>query len=134
MKAVLVGMVLSVLVGTQEPAMSITDGERDLLAAVVYSEANTEDLEGKRFVVDTILNRVVDDRFPDSVTAVVFQPYQYWTKGLPKNYEMIPAECYEAVDLELEWRANSEILYFRTGNYHSFGTPVFQYGAHYFSK
>lgn len=119
---------------TTEPARTLTEGERDLLAAIVYAEANTEPLEGKRYMVDTVLNRVDDDRFPDSVTAVIFQPNQYWTRGLPKTYESIPEECYEAVDMELAEQLNTEVLYFRTGHYHNFGTAVAQVGNHFFSK
>ena len=133
-KRVLLVLMMVMFIPLPVRAVEVTDGERDLLAALVFSEANTEDLDGKRYVVDTVLNRVEDDRFPDSISAVVFQPSQYYTKGFPKTFEQIPVECYEAVDLEMGYRANSEILYFRTGTYHSFGTPVFQYGAHYFSK
>lgn len=105
--------------------------ERELLAAIVYAEANTEDLIGKRLVIDTIMNRVNDPRFPDTIWGVIYQPYQYWTAGMPYDTSIIPAECYEAVDAD---PIDNEILYFRTGYYHSFGTPVVRYGAHYFSK
>lgn len=112
----------------------ITDGERDLLAAIVYAEANGQDVEGMRYVVDVILNRVDSDKFPGDITGVIFQKGQFWTKGLPAKFSDIPAECYEAVDLAIEETLNTEILYFRNNHYHSFGTPVFEYANHYFSK
>jgi len=115
-------------------AREITDGERDLLAAIVFAEARSEDLEGKRYVVDVVLNRVDDPRFPADITGVIFQPYQFWTKGLPSKFSDIPAECYEAVDLSLTEQLNTEILYFRNNHYHSFGTPVMSHNNHYFSK
>ena len=113
---------------------SITDGERDLLAAIVFAEAGSEDLEGKRYVVDVVLNRVDDPRFPEDITGVIFQPYQFWTKGLPSKFSDIPDECYEAVDLSMTEQLNTEILYFRNNHYHSFGTPVMSHNNHYFSK
>lgn len=115
-------------------AREITDGERDLMAAIVFAEAGSEDLEGKRYVVDVVLNRVDDPRFPEDITGVIFQPYQFWTKGLPSKFSDIPAECYEAVDLSLTEQLNTEILFFRNNHYHSFGTPVMSHNNHYFSK
>ena len=112
----------------------ITDGERDLLAGIVFAEAGNQDLDGKRYVVDVVLNRVDSDRFPNDIVGVIFQKHQFWTRGLPKTFEEIPEECYTAVDMELEEQLNTEILFFRARYYHSFGTPVLQHGSHYFSK
>lgn len=124
-----VGIIIaSLVIMTAAP---ITETERDALAGIVYAEANTEDMTGKQLVAATVLNRVEDERFPDSIEEVIYQPYQYWTKGIPSE---IPQACYDAVDSEIEARTNTEVLYFRTGRYHSFGTPVLQHGAHYFSK
>lgn len=111
----------------------ITDGERDVLAAIVWAEAGNQDLDGKRLVVDVVLNRVDDERFPDDIVSVVFQKYQFWTKGMPRKLDGLD-ECYQAVDMELEGQLNTEVLYFRTRYYHSFGTPVLNHGDHYFSK
>ena len=122
---------------TEEPISTIreiTEGERDLLAGIVFAEAKGEDLEGKRYVVDVVLNRVDSEKFPNDIVGVIFQKNQFWTRGLPKTFDEIPAECYEAVDLELEEQLNTEILYFRNKRYHSFGTPVLNHGGHYFSK
>lgn len=121
----------------EEPAADIreiTEGERDLMAAIVYAEAGNQDLDGKRYVASTVLNRVDSDKFPNDITSVIFQPYQFWTKGFPKNFSDIPEECYQAVDLECIEQINTEVLYFRASRYHSFGTPVLQHGNHFFSK
>ena len=112
----------------------ITQAERYLLAAIVYAEANTESLLGKQYVVDVILNRVDDPRFPNCIAQVIYEPYQFWTKGMPTDYDSIPSDIYLAIDLELDCQTDTEVLYFRTGHYHSFGTPLFQCGSHWFSK
>ena len=51
--------------------------EIDLLARVVYAEARGEGIEGMLAVADVILNRLKDDRFPDSIEDVIFQKGQF---------------------------------------------------------
>lgn len=112
----------------------ITEAERFLLAAIVYAEANTESFLGKQYVIDVIFNRVDDPRFPNYIAGVIYQKNQFWTAGMPTDYSSIPDDIYRAIDMECEFQSNTEVLYFRTGRYHSFGTPMFQCGSHYFSK
>lgn len=119
---------------TTESRRHITEAERYLLAAIVYAEANTESLLGKQYVVDVVLNRVDNPKFPNYIAGVIYEQNQFWTKGMPTDYDSIPADVYLAIDLELDCQTNTEVLYFRTGNFHSFGTPLFQCGNHYFSK
>lgn len=127
-------IVLSTPMVEQVEIREITDGERDLLAAIVFAEAGNQDLDGMRYVVDVVLNRVDDSRFPNDITQVIFQPGQFWTAGIHGRISDIPEECYEAVDMELAEKLNPEILYFRTGHFHEFATDVMKHGAHYFSK
>ncbi|KAA3632856.1 MAG: cell wall hydrolase [Proteobacteria bacterium] len=50
------------------------------LALNIYHEARGESQQGQLAVAAVTLNRVRDDRFPDSVCAVVWQPHQFsWT-------------------------------------------------------
>ncbi len=112
----------------------ITEAERFLLAAIVYAEANTESLLGKQYVVDVILNRVDSPKFPNYIAGVIYEQNQFWTKGMPTDYDSIPSDIYLAIDLELDHQTNTEVLYFRTGTFHHFGTPLFQCGNHFFSK
>ena len=46
----------------------------------------------------------------------------------------VKEELVQLVREELENRTNSEVVFFRTGHYHSYGVPLFQVGAHYFSS
>lgn len=105
--------------------------EFDLLAKCVEAEAGNQDQLGKRLVVDVILNRVDSMDFPDDIISVINQPGQFSVVGYLDQVK--PSEdTINAVKLELERRTDTVILYFRTGGYHSFCTPDYQHGAHYF--
>ncbi len=59
----------------------VTAEEQELLARLVTAEAKGEPYAGKVAVAEVVLNRVEDDRFPDSVKEVIyeknaFQPVQ----------------------------------------------------------
>lgn len=114
---------------------SLTDEEIDLLALVTMAEAEGEPEEGKRLVIDTILNRVDSNRFPDTVYDVIYQPKAFtsmWTSRVTRCY--VRDDIRQLVIEELSNRTNSEVIFFRTDYYHSYGTPLFQVGNHYFSK
>ena len=42
----------------------VYNGELQLLACLVYAEAGNQDLQGKEYVVDVVLNRVDSPQFP----------------------------------------------------------------------
>lgn len=122
-------IIVTIQDGVSRPEFELTQEEMELIARMVRAEAGNQDQVGKRLVVDVILNRVCDDKFPDTVGGVIYQVGQF-TK--PAGYYM--ESDMEAVIEECERRIDKEILWFRNGNYHSFGTPAYQHGAHYFSK
>ena len=118
-----------VFIGNEET--KVTPKEYNLLLRVCMSECGGkygEPLDGKIAVVETILNR--SEIYGKSIEEVICEPYQY---SLADNGE--PDETVEqAVDIAL--RENiypDDMIYFRTGNYHSFGEPYQQIGNHYFS-
>ena len=49
----------------------------DLLARVVAAEAEGEPYSGQVAVASTILNRVADPRFPNTLSGVIFQPHAF---------------------------------------------------------
>ncbi len=51
----------------------MSKSEYDTLLRIVEAEATGEDLEGKMLIANVILNRVKDERFPDTVEEVVWQ-------------------------------------------------------------
>lgn len=112
----------------------VSEDEIELIARITWCEAGTECEEGKRLVIDTILNRVDDEHFPDSIEGVIFQPNQFSpvSNGSFDKAE-VKDDIYQLVLEELECRTDDEVLYFRTGRYHKWGTPLFQVGNHYFS-
>lgn len=109
----------------------VTDEEYNLLLRVCMSECGGkygEPLEGKIAVVETILNR--SEIYGKTIEEVVYEPNQY---SVAYNGE--PDETVrEAVDIALSSNTYpDDMIYFRAGYYHNFGTPYMQIGNHYFS-
>ena len=118
-----------------EPEPIFTEEEIDLLALVTMAEAEGEPEEGQRLVIDTVLNRVDSEHFPDTVNDVVYQKNHFssmWDGRVNKCYVM--DDIRNLVLEELESRTNSDVVYFRTGKYSKYGSPMFKVGAHYFSS
>lgn len=105
------------------------------LAALAEAEAGNQDEMGKRLVIDTVLNRVESDNFPDGIIEVIDQENQYAVveNGSIEKVKIMESTI-EIVLEEIERRTNTEVLYFRTDHFHRFGTDLFQHGDHYFSK
>jgi hypothetical protein len=103
----------------------------EFLAKLLYAEAGIMDWWGKVYTCSAILN------FCDT------EQRDLWAAGHNKNcFAVAPyvdsveptEEIYEVIDYVLGGGRIADIRYFRTGYYHTFGTPVCQVGAHYFSK
>lgn len=58
-------------------SINLTDSEKDLLAKILYLEAGGESATGQRAVVEVIFNRMLDDRFPDSLAEVIYAKNQF---------------------------------------------------------
>ena len=122
---------------TPEPVyeLDLTEDEIKLIALCTMAEAEGESELGKRLVIDTILNRVDDDTWPNTVKGVVYQDGQYTAMhGSRVRRVSATEEVCQLVREELIKRTNYEVVYFRTKGYHKrFGTPLFKEGNHYFS-
>lgn len=117
----------------KEPVMPEED--IDLIALVTMAEAEGECEEGKRLVIDTILNRVDSEYFPDTVYDVIYQPSQFssmWN-GRVDRCEVRENIC-QLVREELDSRTNYEVVFFTAGEYSTYGVPMFQVENHYFSS
>lgn len=113
----------------------ISNEDIELIALVTMAEAEGECEEGKRLVIDTILNRVDSDSFPDTVYKVVYQPSQFssmWNGRVDRCY--IDDYIYQLVIEELRNRKNYDVIFFTADRYGNYGTPMFQIGNHYFSS
>lgn len=118
-----------------EPESLMAEEDVNLIALLAMAEAEGECEEGQRLVIDTVLNRKDDPRFPDSVYDVVYEPNQYSGMESPRiDCCYVKDELVELVWEELENRTNGEVIFFRTEQYSKYGTPLFQVGNHYFSS
>lgn len=120
---------------TIEAICPLTEEEINLLAIVCMAEAEGEPEEGKRLVIDTVLNRVDDAAFPDDICDVIYQPYQF--SSMSNGRADICYASEDIVELVIEEsinRYNSDCLYFRADYYSEYGTPLFNVGNHYFSS
>ncbi|MGN0338619.1 MAG: cell wall hydrolase [Lachnospiraceae bacterium] len=75
-----------------------------LLAKIAMAEAESQDTEGKALVILTVLNRVQDKQFPDTIEGVIFEEcdgiYQFSPIGDGRWDKVEPdADCWEALDL-----------------------------------
>ena len=115
--------------------IDVTAADIDLMARVVMSECSThlkDDLgtDVAQAIATTIVNRVRNGHWGDTVQEVVYYPNAYSTadNGTPTP------ECYSAVYAALTYEAfDKEMFYFREGDYHEFGREYTQIGNTYFS-
>ena len=118
---------------------NISSVEREMLARLVYLEANTENLECQQAVASVVINRWLDGRWGNTIAGVIYARYQFSPAGL--IYQTTPTETnYVAVDHVLK---NGSILpkycmYFRSSygfseswdgsaEYHQIGDMYFGY-------
>lgn len=113
----------------------LSDDDIKLIALVTMAEAEGECEEGKRLVIDTILNRLDSEYFPNTVHDVVYQPNQYpsMTNGRANRCKVQPEVC-NLVWKELILRTNYNVIFFNSGGYSIYGIPMFQVENHYFSS
>lgn len=98
----------------------------------VTAEAGNQDDYGKRLVIDVILNSC--DKYNMTTTDVINADGRFEVVSNNSINTVEPdLHIYDLISEEITTRTNSDILYFRTNNYHSFGTPVMKHQAHYFS-
>ncbi len=72
--------------------------EEDLyrMSHLIYGEAGNCSREMMEAVGSVVLNRVEDDRFPDTIADVIFQPGQY-SCTWDGNYDLAPSD--EAIEV-----------------------------------
>jgi len=113
----------------------ISVSELNLLARLTDAEAGNQSKLGQRLVIDTVLNRVDDARFPDTITAVIYQRNQFSPVQSGSIWRrQIKPEIVELIREELEHRASDRVIFFRTQRYSAYGKPLFKVGDHYFSS
>ena len=98
--------------------------DRAMIANLVYCEARGEDYGGKLAVASVIINRLLSERYPDTISGVIYQPYQFAPVKSTKNsfIEALAVDkasanpgCYQAADEAMKGITNVEnALYFQT--------------------
>lgn len=107
----------------------------EVMALCVMAEAGGECEEGIRLVVDTILNRVDSEQFPNNIMDVIYQPYAFSCVGNGMIDKVEPTEeVFRIITEELENRTDYRPMYFRTERCADYGTPLYKVGNHYFSE
>ncbi|MBR5780394.1 MAG: cell wall hydrolase [Bacteroidales bacterium] len=114
---------------------SMSEEDIRLIALVTMAEAEGESEYGKRLVIDTILNRMDHERFPDTASEVIYQKNQFtsmWNGRVDRCYVM--DDICQLVREELQSRTNYDVVFFTAGGYGKYGTPMFSEGNHYFAS
>lgn len=94
---------------------NVSSVEREMLARLVYLEANTESLECQQAVASVVINRWQNGAWGSTIAGVIYSPYQFSPSGL--IYKTTPTETnYAAVDQVLKNGSilPDYVLYFRS--------------------
>ncbi len=100
--------------------ITFAEGDRFLLASIIYCEAGGEPYEGQLAVGAVVINRVLSSKYPDNVHDVVYAPHQFSPVGsgrleLVMAQNKATASCYKAADEAMAGGTNvGGCLYFRT--------------------
>lgn len=79
------------------PDIQLADEELDLLARVVWVESRGESPEGQQAVAEVILNRMASEKFPDTLTGVIYAAGQFRSVPYLEDAEPYQAQ-YEAIE------------------------------------
>lgn len=96
------------------------DGDRYLLANLIYCEAGGESYSGQVAVGSVVMNRVLSSVYPDTVTGVIYQSGQFspvasGRLALALAEGRATASCYQAADEVMSGTTNvGNCVYFRT--------------------
>ena len=95
------------------------EGDRDLLACLIYCEAGNQPYIGKVAVGAVVINRVRSAAYPGTVSGVIYQGRQFSPVGSGSLATRLalgaPSECYQAADEAMSGATPvGNCLYFRT--------------------
>lgn len=94
--------VLAVLMTPQSVAWDLSMDEARAMAKCLYGECRGESTMEQAAVAWTVLNRVDDPRFPDTITEVIIQPGQFtgYRRSNPVDDELLDL----AMDVIIRWQ------------------------------
>lgn len=100
--------------------ISFAEGDRYLLANLIYCEAGNQPYEGQVAVGAVVMNRVMSSVFPDTVVGVIYQNRQFspvasGRLALALSRDDATAACYQAADAAMSGQTTvGNCLFFRT--------------------
>ncbi|MCD7836877.1 MAG: cell wall hydrolase [Lachnospiraceae bacterium] len=100
--------------------VEFADGDRYLLANLIYCEAGGEPDAGKLAVGSVVINRVLSSVYPDTVVGVIYQDRQFspvasGRLALALAENRATQSCYDAADQAMSGVTNvGSCVYFRT--------------------
>ncbi len=100
--------------------VSFAEGDRYLLANIIYCEAGGEGYAGQLGVGSVVINRVLSSVYPDSVVGVIYQGSQFspvasGRLAIALAEGRATASCYQAADDAMKGQTNvGNCVYFRT--------------------
>lgn len=111
--------------------------EKELICRISYLECGNQCLEGQRAVMEVILNRLISERWPDTIEDVLSSPHQFSTWGRRNKvtdeqvYKMkgVLREVYSAPDKIL---TSEKYVYFNCVEH--FGNDCVRIQGHWFWK
>lgn len=117
-------------------SVTFEEGDRYLLANLIYCEAGGEIYAGKLAVGAVVINRLLNGAFPNTIYGVIYQKNQFSPVGsgryaLALAQNRATASCYRAADEAMSGATNvGGCLFFRTPTPSK--TPVYVIGGHIF--
>ena len=100
--------------------VSFEEGDRYLLANLIYCEAGNQPYEGQLAVGAVVINRVLSSVYPDTVVGVIYQNRQFspvasGRLALALAENRATEACYSAADAAMSGQTNvGTCVYFRT--------------------
>ncbi len=100
--------------------VTFAEGDRYLLANLIYCEAGGEPYEGKLAVGSVVVNRILSSVYPDTMVGVIYQKSQFSPVAsgrldLALASNKATEDCYRAADAAMSGVTNvGNCVYFRT--------------------
>ena len=99
--------------------INVAEGERELLACLIYCEAGNEPYTGQVAVGAVVMNRCMSGAFPDTITGVIYQSGQFSPVASGRLSARLAQgandSCYRAADEAMSGsKPIGDCLFFRT--------------------
>lgn len=100
--------------------VTFEEGDRTLLANLIYCEAGNQPYSGQVAVGAVVINRMLSPAFPDTLSGVIYQSWQFEPAStgrlaLALSIDQATDACYQAADAAMSGQSTvGDCLFFRT--------------------